>query len=121
MFPTIKVEARLYMTCAVGFQWSCVPAETIRSRREFRPRLIQPRTVSVPFHFRCSCVRIVREPIVVDWALWGPMEEEGDAFYVVRKGNTVGVYKSLKDCQSQVGLFFPALFLHILFFRFICL
>ncbi|CAN6476199.1 unnamed protein product [Victoria cruziana] len=30
------------------------------------------------------------------------MEEEGDAFYVVRKGNTVGVYKSLKDCQSQV-------------------
>ncbi|CAN6476196.1 unnamed protein product [Victoria cruziana] len=90
------------MTCAVGFQWSCVPAETIRSRREFRPRLIQPRTVSVPFHFRCSCVRIVREPIVVDWALWGPMEEEGDAFYVVRKGNTVGVYKSLKDCQSQV-------------------
>ncbi|KAF8407952.1 hypothetical protein HHK36_007092 [Tetracentron sinense] len=34
----------------------------------------------------------------------GPsMEEEKDAFYVVRKGDVVGVYKSLSDCQAQVG------------------
>ncbi|KAF5190570.1 Ribonuclease h protein [Thalictrum thalictroides] len=31
------------------------------------------------------------------------MEEEKDAFYVVRKGDIVGVYKSLSDCQDQVG------------------
>ncbi|KAI3963337.1 hypothetical protein MKW98_022759 [Papaver atlanticum] len=28
---------------------------------------------------------------------------EKDAFYVVRKGDVVGVYKSLIDCQAQVG------------------
>ncbi|KAL6207476.1 hypothetical protein ACLB2K_018434 [Fragaria x ananassa] len=28
---------------------------------------------------------------------------EKDAFYVIRKGNAVGVYKSLADCQAQQG------------------
>ncbi|PIA62197.1 hypothetical protein AQUCO_00200294v1 [Aquilegia coerulea] len=31
------------------------------------------------------------------------MEEEKNAFYVVRKGDVVGVYKNLSDCQAQVG------------------
>ncbi|XP_030553598.1 uncharacterized protein LOC115757496 isoform X1 [Rhodamnia argentea] len=31
------------------------------------------------------------------------MEEEKNAFYVVRKGDVVGVYKSLSDCQAQAG------------------
>ncbi|KAJ9135268.1 hypothetical protein P3X46_032474 [Hevea brasiliensis] len=31
------------------------------------------------------------------------MEEEKDAFYVVRKGDVVGIYKNLKDCQAQAG------------------
>ncbi|XP_002517391.2 uncharacterized protein LOC8280573 [Ricinus communis] len=31
------------------------------------------------------------------------MEEEKDVFYVVRKGDVVGIYKSLRDCQAQVG------------------
>ncbi|XP_059648972.1 uncharacterized protein LOC132294941 isoform X2 [Cornus florida] len=31
------------------------------------------------------------------------MEEEKDAFFVVRKGDIVGVYKNLSDCQAQVG------------------
>jgi len=31
------------------------------------------------------------------------MEQEKDAFFVVRKGDIVGVYKSLSDCQAQVG------------------
>ncbi|KAI3997303.1 hypothetical protein MKX01_009147 [Papaver californicum] len=31
------------------------------------------------------------------------MEDEKDAFYVVRKGDIVGIYKSLSDCQDQVG------------------
>ncbi|KAF9625709.1 hypothetical protein IFM89_026289 [Coptis chinensis] len=31
------------------------------------------------------------------------MEEEKDAFYVVRKGDIVGVYKTLNDCQAQVS------------------
>ncbi|KAK6922139.1 Ribonuclease H domain, partial [Dillenia turbinata] len=31
------------------------------------------------------------------------MKDEKDAFYVVRKGDVVGVFKSLNDCQAQVG------------------
>ncbi|KAK3413265.1 hypothetical protein EUGRSUZ_I01834 [Eucalyptus grandis] len=38
------------------------------------------------------------------------MEEEKNAFYVVRKGDVVGVYKSLSDCQAQVGSSQPASF-----------
>ncbi|KAJ4970552.1 hypothetical protein NE237_003651 [Protea cynaroides] len=33
----------------------------------------------------------------------GSSMEEKDAFYIVRKGDMVGVYKSLSDCQAQVG------------------
>lgn len=29
--------------------------------------------------------------------------EESNAFYVVRKGNTVAVYKDFNDCQAQVS------------------
>ncbi|KAJ0099285.1 hypothetical protein Patl1_22021 [Pistacia atlantica] len=32
------------------------------------------------------------------------MGDEKDAFYVVRKGDIVGIYKSLSDCQLQAGL-----------------
>ncbi|XP_048229968.1 uncharacterized protein LOC8280792 isoform X2 [Ricinus communis] len=32
-----------------------------------------------------------------------PMEQEKDAFFVVRKGDVVGVYKSFTDCQAQIG------------------
>lgn len=31
------------------------------------------------------------------------MEEETNAFFVVRKGDLVGIYRSLSDCQTQVG------------------
>ncbi|XP_020094104.1 uncharacterized protein LOC109714090 isoform X1 [Ananas comosus] len=32
-----------------------------------------------------------------------PAMEESNAFYVVRKGNTVAVYKDFNDCQAQVS------------------
>ncbi|KAK0585451.1 hypothetical protein LWI29_028730 [Acer saccharum] len=31
------------------------------------------------------------------------MEEDKDAFYVVRKGDVIGIYKTLDDCQAQAG------------------
>ncbi|KAJ9153371.1 hypothetical protein P3X46_026818 [Hevea brasiliensis] len=31
------------------------------------------------------------------------MEQENDAFFVVRKGDIVGVYKSFTECQAQAG------------------
>ncbi|XP_043707822.1 uncharacterized protein LOC122657110 isoform X2 [Telopea speciosissima] len=33
----------------------------------------------------------------------GSSMEEKDAFYIIRKGDIVGVYKSISDCQAQVG------------------
>lgn len=32
-----------------------------------------------------------------------PMEDDTNAFYIVRKGDIVGIYKSLSDCQAQVS------------------
>ncbi|KAL0327231.1 UNVERIFIED_CONTAM: hypothetical protein Sangu_1801100 [Sesamum angustifolium] len=32
-----------------------------------------------------------------------PMKEDKESFFVVRKGDLIGVYKSLSDCQAQVG------------------
>ena len=34
---------------------------------------------------------------------WIIMEEEKDAFYIVRKGDIVGLYKSFSECQAQAG------------------
>ncbi|KAL1211306.1 putative ribonuclease H protein [Cardamine amara subsp. amara] len=31
------------------------------------------------------------------------MEDEKDAFYIVRKGDIIGVYRSLSECQEQAG------------------
>ncbi|XP_038979313.1 uncharacterized protein LOC120104005 [Phoenix dactylifera] len=31
------------------------------------------------------------------------MEAESNAFYVVRKGDTIGIYKSLNDCLAQIS------------------
>lgn len=31
------------------------------------------------------------------------MKEENNSFFVVRKGDLVGVYKNFSDCQAQVG------------------
>jgi hypothetical protein len=48
------------------------------------------------------------------------MDHEKDgAFYVVRKGDVVGIYTSLSDSQAQVGssvIFLSILFLFFIFF-----
>lgn len=31
------------------------------------------------------------------------MEDEKDAFYIVRKGDIIGVYRSFSECQEQAG------------------
>lgn len=66
--------------------------------------------VFVPINIRALIVIIYGE--LYSWVcssgferliLEASMEEEKDAFYVVRKGDVVGIYKSLKDCQNQAG------------------
>jgi hypothetical protein len=48
-----------------------------------------------------------------------PMDSaSGEPFYVVRKGDVIGIYKNLADCQAQVSnsvnIFFSASFYHFL-------
>ena len=31
------------------------------------------------------------------------MGEESNAFYLLRKGDTIGIFKNLRDCQAQAG------------------
>ncbi|XP_019158098.1 PREDICTED: uncharacterized protein LOC109154812 [Ipomoea nil] len=38
-----------------------------------------------------------------DHAMSGMEDDETNAFFVVRKGDLVGIYKRLSDCQTQVG------------------
>lgn len=40
------------------------------------------------------------------------MKDDKEAFFVVRKGDLVGVYKSLSDCQAQAGTSVIACFLN---------
>ena len=49
------------------------------------------------------------------------MEDEKDAFYVVRKGDVVGIYKTLSDCQLQAGFSVILFSLFILYTCFLLL
>lgn len=42
-------------------------------------------------------------PVVEEGNPEPPMVEEKNAFYVVRKGDVIGIYRSLSDCQAQVS------------------
>lgn len=48
------------------------------------------------------------------------MDQEKDAFYVVRKGDVVGIYNSLSDFQAQVGSSVILLGISFLLFKFWC-
>ncbi|PKU85684.1 hypothetical protein MA16_Dca003425 [Dendrobium catenatum] len=60
-------------SCLTGFRIKCLSARRSRISRSSKVNL---------------------KPIMAD---------ESDAFYVVRKGDIVGIYKSLSDCQAQVS------------------
>ncbi|XP_065024001.1 uncharacterized protein LOC103998075 isoform X18 [Musa acuminata AAA Group] len=56
------------------------------------------------FHFHCfSTHRSRTRPLPMEDSQ-PSMVEESNAFYVVRKGDIVGIYKSLSDCQAQVSV-----------------
>jgi len=44
------------------------------------------------------------------------MEDEKDAFYIVRKGDIIGVYRSLSECQGQAGSSVISLFIPFILF-----
>ncbi|KAH0462888.1 hypothetical protein IEQ34_007470 [Dendrobium chrysotoxum] len=54
------------------------------------------------FRIKCSSARRSRISRSSKVNLKPTMADESDAFYVVRKGDIVGIYKSLSDCQAQV-------------------
>lgn len=53
--------------------------------------------LSLPFLWRDGAALFL---IVVSSS---PMADERNAFYVVRKGDVIGIYKNLSDCQDQAG------------------
>ncbi|KAK1266039.1 hypothetical protein QJS04_geneDACA000145 [Acorus gramineus] len=70
------------------------------ARHTCRFTIVKLNLVLTGFHVQCYSSRRTRS-LKVDPG--SSMEEEKNAFYVVRKGNMVGVYKSLSDCQDQVS------------------
>lgn len=60
-------------------------------------------TLVTGFRLYCLCTRRVRAPRSPKVKRQPPMDEDADTFYVVRKGDIVGIYKSLGDCQAQVS------------------
>ncbi|XP_020579063.1 uncharacterized protein LOC110023808 isoform X1 [Phalaenopsis equestris] len=55
------------------------------------------------FPIRCFAARRSRTSRSSKASLKPKMADESDAFYVVRKGDIVGIYKRLSDCQAQVS------------------
>ncbi|KAL0920781.1 hypothetical protein M5K25_009949 [Dendrobium thyrsiflorum] len=55
------------------------------------------------FRIKCLSARRSRISRSSKVNLKAIMADESDAFYVVRKGDIVGIYKSLSDCQAQVS------------------
>ncbi|URE27984.1 Caulimovirus viroplasmin [Musa troglodytarum] len=56
------------------------------------------------FHFHCFSTHHLRTRPLPKKDSQPSMAEESNAFYVVRKGDIIGIYKSLSDCQAQVCL-----------------
>jgi hypothetical protein len=84
----------------------------------FRSQFVLTTTVT-----RCYSTRKVRKSSSSQLQKVEPettMDHEKDgAFYVVRKGDVVGIYTSLSDSQAQVGssvIFLSILFLFFIFF-----
>ncbi|XP_073012687.1 uncharacterized protein [Typha latifolia] len=56
-----------------------------------------------PIRVQCFSSRSARTSRSAKVNQQPPMDEESEAFYVVRKGDVIGIYKSLTDCQAQVS------------------
>ncbi|XP_062230464.1 uncharacterized protein LOC133928245 isoform X3 [Phragmites australis] len=61
--------------------------------------LLSPRPSAPPSaHFSSSPRRSTKRA-----AARPPMDSAGEPFYVIRKGDVIGIYKTLSDCQAQVS------------------
>ncbi|KAL8035738.1 hypothetical protein ABFX02_12G116500 [Erythranthe guttata] len=63
-------------------------------------RTVNLELLSAKLQFQCYSSKSSRKGKTV---LEPIMKEDKESFFVVRKGDLVGVYKSLSDCQAQVG------------------
>ncbi|RLN00532.1 uncharacterized protein C2845_PM06G09760 [Panicum miliaceum] len=83
--------------------WSC--SSCLRgfiSRSVWRRHypLLSPRSPALPpTHFFFSSPRRSTKRS----AAMAPMDSAREPFYVIRKGGVIGIYKTLNDCQAQVG------------------
>jgi hypothetical protein len=102
-------------SCDAMVIWSCSTC-----LRGFIPRaawrrhypLLSPRPTASPpiHHFYSSSARrstkkaAAKAPIGSSiLAAKAPMDSSREPFYVIRKGDVIGIYKTLSDCQAQVS------------------
>ncbi|XP_020274700.1 uncharacterized protein LOC109849302 isoform X3 [Asparagus officinalis] len=64
---------------------------------------IRLNSIFTGFGVRCFATRRARGSRSLKEESQPPMGEDNNAFYLVRKGDVVGIYKSLSDCQAQVS------------------
>ncbi|KAJ3689417.1 hypothetical protein LUZ61_018581 [Rhynchospora tenuis] len=98
------MRSSLYRLCAVCKQGLTNYADT-RTRSSnlssLGPHIVSFSYFSSSYSSTSKRARSVKQRRVVDPQ---PLTaQEGEAFYVVRKGDIVGVYKSLSECQAQVS------------------
>ncbi|XP_039803064.1 uncharacterized protein LOC120667102 [Panicum virgatum] len=79
---------------------SCLRGSISRSVWRRHYPLLSPRSLALPpIHFFSSSPRRSTKRS----AAKAPMDSAREPFYVVRKGGVIGIYKTLNDCQAQVG------------------
>lgn len=82
--------------------WTCSSCLRGFTRSVWRTRypLLSPRSPALlPIHFFSSSSRRSTKRS----ATKVPVDSVREPFYVVRKGGVIAIYKTLSDCQAQVG------------------
>ncbi|CAN6358186.1 unnamed protein product [Urochloa humidicola] len=79
---------------------SCLHGFIFRSVWRRRYPLLSPKSLALPStHFSSSSSRRSTKRS----AAKAPVDSGREPFYVIRKGVVIGIYKTLSDCQAQVG------------------
>jgi len=93
--PSICPPVMVIWSCS-----SCLRGSISRSMWRRHYPLLSPRSPALPpIHFFSSSPRRSTKRS----AAKAPMDSAREPFYVVRKGGVIGIYKTLNDCQAQVG------------------
>ncbi|GFP96168.1 uncharacterized protein mb2253c [Phtheirospermum japonicum] len=93
------------VTKSPSCKYLSTPSSKTSFQQPFGARALNLELLLTRFEFKCysskKCSVVSSRKRKVDPKI--AMKDDKEAFFVVRKDDLVGVYKSLSDCQSQVG------------------